>query len=520
MNLIFAVVTILGDICILLNIITFCSQETRQSSGGSRDFGAADPKQRSSFRKKKVKKNVAVRRTNSAEHLYDSADVSGRQNKPNNRARLPIPDEVHAGLYAMVTTKPVDNTSCNEPTNDSLDDLGASATTGLAGGDKNKSLSPGRNSLYEREGLVVTCLDKKLGSHDAEKVDESFVSSANIEHTVSSEGSVYAIVQSRPKSRKSQSSASSDDTGRVSADLKQNPDETPLQPPKKPPRTPPIGRKPPPYQPKSEDSTSPKTPVSPDSDPLSIDRPPSAGSGPPSFPPPPPPLSKSATPEPVPIDDPTYAVVKAVKKPNAKKPQVSAPAPKQPERKLSRDEIPSENGYSLVSDEHTDGGTTKDSEPLTPNLIHIDDALATDSLRDQRPPHLYSTIQEDEQVESSTVSVRMVSHGYATVVDKGKLNGQSSKKKKMPRLPPRTKPPPPPPNAFKRGAPAAHKPLGHMVSTPPVGAHALSPEPESADRTFNARSSTFSQAENAEPKFLFSQKLCHSLIAVSVHVLL
>lgn len=447
--------------------------------------------------------------------MYDTADIS-KQNKPSNRARLPIPDEVHAGVYAMVTSRSVDTGSQNEPINDPLDDStanrGAVSTIDPTERDTDIFPSASRNSLFEREGLVITSLDKKFGIHDTEE-EESFVSSANIEHTVVSEGSVYAIVQTRPKSRKSKSSASSDDTGKQPADQNSNPDE----PPKKPPRTPPTGRKPPSYQPKSEDSTPPRTPDSPNKVPLNVDRPASAGSGPPSFPPPPPPMSKSPTPEPVPMNDPTYAVVALVSKPKSsvKKDKVSVPALKQPEPKLSQDEISTENGYSLVSKEFMDG---QDDEPPPEDLVHIDDVLATDSVRDQRPPHLYSTIQKSESLDSPTVSVRMVSHGYATVTDKKRTSGGKKKTGRMsaiPRLPPRAKPPPPPPNAAKRDT-NTHKPLGLMVSSP-VGPQALSPaEPDSVNRALNTRSTTFSQAEPiGEPKFLFSQKMCQSLIPVS-----
>ncbi len=435
------------------------------------------------------------------------------QGRPSNRARLPNPDEVHAGLYAMVTSRPVDNAP---PTTN-----GQASNTELIETQEDKSLSPIRNSLYEQEGLVVTSLDQKFGT---DKVDESFVSSADIEHTVSSAGSVYAIVHTRPKSKKSKSSASSDDTG-GNAHSQPNLDQPPSQVPNKPPRSPAVAHKPPSYQSKSQENTLPKTATSPDNAPLKIDCPVSTRSGPPSFPPPPPPQAKSVTPEPAPIiDDPTYEVVDSARKPKASVPQkskilTSVPAQK---HKSSRDEISSEDGYALVFDNHTDGG--KDSELPTPELVHIDDTLKTDSLQDERPPHLYSTVQRDEPEEGPTVSVRMVSHEYATLVDKGRLNGQSSKKKMagVPRLAPRIKPPPPPPSDQKQGTTAnalpTHNPLINVTPTL-LESHAksLEAEAEGADWTLNQRTSSFGQAESGQPKFLFSQKLCQSLIAVSMH---
>ncbi len=437
------------------------------------------------------------------------------QGRPSNRARLPNPDEVHAGLYAMVTSRPVDNALQKDSASPTTN--GQASNTELIE-TQDKSLSPIRNSLYEQEGLVVTSLDQKFGTN---KVDESFVSSADIEHTVSSAGSVYAIVQTRPKSRKSKSSASSDDTGGKTAHSQPNLDQPPSQVPNKPPRSPAVAHKPPSYQSKSQENTLPKTATSPDNAPLKIDCPVSTRSGPPSFPPPPPPQAKSVTPEPAPIihvDDPTYEVVDSARKPKASVPQKSKILTSVPAQK----QIGSEDGYALVFDDHTDGG--KDSELPTPELVHIDDTPKTDSLQDERPPHLYSTIQRDEPEEGPTVSVRMVSHGYATVVDKGRLNGQSSKKKMagVPRLAPRIKPPPPPPSDQKQGTTAnalpTHKPLINVTSTP-LEAHtkSLEAEAEGADWTLNQRTSSFSQAESGQPKFLFSQKLCQSLIAVSMH---
>ena len=470
----------------------FLSQETRKTSGGSKDFEPRS-KRRSSFRSKKEKIQKPIRKSNSAEHLYDTAD------KTNNRARLPNPDEVHAGLYAMVTSRPKGTEQTVEVSPPPV----AEASNGSVQSPKRNSASPSKSSLYEQEGLVVTSLDDKFGVKDTEEI---FVSSSDIVHTVSSEGSVYAIVKNKPKSKKK--SVSTEETDSQVAQPSNRADDVPSIP-RKPPRSPAVARKPPPYRGKKSTSsdTSP-TAVSPMTSPMVDKQPPGkAASGPPSFPPPPPPMSKSVTPEPEAADDPAYEIVTDSKK------KATTARPK----KLVKPQDEGDDGvYSVVKDHHTAkvNGTPQE-------LVHIDDVLRATSPSNQRPPHFYSTIQENEEEGSPTVAIPMVSHGYATVTDKAKTSktvGQANKKKPTgsPRLPPRSAPPPPPPGESKGGA-AAHKPLKGVASTP---LELESPEAESGfDSARNKRTLSFGSGGRTEqsnaPKFLFSQKLCQSLIAVS-----
>jgi len=349
---------------------------------------------------------MPVRRSNSAEHLYDTADSP--RNDP--RARLPIPDETHAGLYAMVTSRPVDSGIFNG--SDSIET--ADATTQSPKHSKangTKSASPGRNSLYTKEGLVVTALEAS-----GDQTEEHIVSSADIEHTVSSAGSVYAIVQARPSKKKK--SITSDDSPAQSPT-----DGGATQPPRKPPRSPSLSTRPRLSKGSSIDSPQDTPSGTPD-----------RSSGPPTFPPPPPP--KSVTPEP--LDEGAYEIISTSSKKPKAKPTVK---PKQ-----QNGGIEDGQGYALVSEDHIDSGASQGTSSEPP----------------KRPPHMYSMIQEDE-AEDPTVSVRMVSHGYATVVEKGDINKRKANKAS-------TKPKPQPPPPFKRKTEAAtsptHKPLVGVSSSP------------------------------------------------------
>lgn len=582
------------------------SQETKRLDEGG--YEVIESKRRS-FRKKKAKKAPPLRKTNSDEHLYDVArppvnllpiqrqeqDQDGIEGRgepvgPSLQPPLPqghpiarpldpdmIPEGVDiTGLYAVVTSKKgsskdtdnntqgasgVGQQTRTKPLENGDSVLIEDSTVGGSGEkekDPNRSDSPSKSSLYEREGIVVTSLDEKFGEGKSEN-EETFVSSADIEHTVSG-GQVYAVVQSRPKSKKKKGNnvnesltnsepTSLSDVQAGNADpAKSQPPDVPAKPPRSG-KVPPI--KPAPFKidddkrksselskaklpPNIDDlsqppSRLPPAPPSPENNPqdmvLPIEKAQvlNLGSGPPSFPPPPPP--KSSTPDPSAEkgdDDHAYEIIPVSSK-RTKPRKVSLPD-RSTTTSPPKDEQLKEGGYAIVSNELK----TKAESSTSQEMVLLDDAIKPDVLRQQRPPHLYSTVQEAQEEESpeGVVVVPMVSHGYATVTNKNRTpNTKPPSKKRIPQLKPRTKPPPAPPvkrtglaspsatvsPGHQQVARVSSTPLEHLVSPPDF---VPSPDSHSDRRTYSVDSS--GRTEYGEPKFLFSQKLCQSLIAVSL----
>lgn len=608
--------------------LSISSQDTNPPAIDESGYEVVESKRRS-LRKKKSKKNPPLRKASSVEHLYDEArpplnphhvlrreeqnleelQARGAPVSPSLHPLLPsgrplakplnldlLPEGVDiTSLYAVVTSKmiPPNETENNnqiacgtehmQEINKSSDIeesflaekvLGDSICDENKDVNRNSSVSPSKNSLYEREGIVVTNLDDKFGN-TKNNSEEMFVSSADIEHIVSG-GDVYAVVKTnRPKSLTKKDNVVNESTNikkctslpEVEANSTKLTDIKGPDVPSKPPHTS-RGK---PLQPGStmsveEESESlelPRVDMSlttsdwilshpgPSSSvdrfdntakksvdiPLPTIKTPSlsSGSGPPSFPPPPPP--KGSTPEPgsfIP-DDPPYEVVSMVlrKSSASKLPKVlvDKPAGTSPTEDEQLDGI----GYAVISNEHKRANgdvsrTQPDSSPPL-DMVLIDDTITSDMTRQQRPPHVYSTVQDSEMDESvgGVVAVRMVSHGYATVTDN--KNRAASKQLSKKKLPPRTRPPPAPPVGHKRSSgpsPSINDSSDQLqarvssmapefISSPSESGS--SQKDQGSESHLSKRlcsTDSISRADYKEPKFLFSERLCQSLIAVSV----
>ena len=568
----------------------------------NRGYEVIESKRRS-FRKKKAKKAPPLRKTNSDEHLYDVArppvipppvqrqqqdhdgiEGRGAQVGPVLQPPLPhghpiarplFPDMLPegmdiTGLYAVVTSKKGPSIDTENSTQGASEEgqqvtmkslengestLKEDSAVGGSGENK-KDPSPGdspsKSSLLEREGIVITSLDEKFGEGKS-LIEETFISSADIEHTVSG-GQVYAVVQSRPKSKKKKSNVNESLTTSESASLPDvqasDGDPAKLHPPNVPIKPPRSGKGPPPKPtpfriddktrvssefPKAQNiddlsqppNKLPPAPPSPENDlqdtVLSIEKTQSLnlGSGPPSFPPPPPP--KSSTPEPggEKENDPAYEIISVTSKRTKPRKVLLLDRPTAPSP--PKDEQLKEGAYAIVSDVLK----TKTESLSSQEMVLLDDAIKPDVLLQKRPPHLYSTVEEaqDEESPEGVVAVPMVSHGYATVAIKNRTPNKPPNKKRLPQLKPRTKPPPAPPMKLTAVAsPSGTLSPGHQqvarVSSAPLE-HLMSPLDSATGSLIHSDKRTHSvdstgRVEYAEPKFLFSQKLCQSLIAVSL----